>query len=48
MMLIVALAAAMPLMGDTETVGGYTWGGREGWGAVLLFRLRFDIIKRNR
>ena len=47
MMLIVALAAAMPLMGDTETVGGYTWGGRGG-GAVLLFRLRFDIIKRNR
>ena len=25
MMLAVALAAAMPLMAATETVGGYTW-----------------------
>ena len=25
MMLVVALAAAMPLMAATETVGGYTW-----------------------
>ena len=25
MMLAAALAASLPLMADTETVGGYTW-----------------------
>ena len=25
MMLVAALAAAMPLMAETEEVGGYTW-----------------------
>ena len=31
MIMAVAVAAAMPLMADTETVGGYTWEYRERW-----------------